>query len=147
MTDVAFVPERHVLQTDERVPAEHARETTQPFARDRIPFVRHGRASFLPFTKKFFHFQNFGALQMPKFRRPPVDARRDQRQRSTEFGVPVPLDDLRRNLRRVQPKSLANLLLNDRIEVRVSSDGAAKLADTNALLRLPEPLFRPPKFI
>src|ERR1041385_5688270 len=147
MADVAFMPEGHVLQTDERVPAQNPRETAQPFAGDRIPLVRHRGTSLLPLTKKFFYFQNFGALQVPEFRCPPVDARRDQRHGSPEFSVAVPLNDLRGNFRRVQAESLANLLLDRRIEMRMSSDSPAEFTDPNALSCLREPFFRPPKFI
>ena len=81
MADVAFVPERDVFHRGEGVAAQHAREAGETFAGDGIALVRHGAGTFLAFGKKFFRFQNFGALQMAKLRRPTFNARADESER------------------------------------------------------------------
>ena len=125
MADVAFVPERHVFQRDDSVAANHARQSAQSFASDRISLVRHGGASLLSFAKKFFHLQHFRALQMPELGRPTIDARRNQRERGQKFGVPIALHDLRRKRRGLETEFLANRSFNRRIEMRMSADRAA----------------------
>jgi hypothetical protein len=61
--------------------------------------VRHGRAAFLAFAEKFFYFEYFGPLEMPKFRRPAINTRRDERESGHKLCVPVALHDLRRKRR------------------------------------------------
>ena len=62
MTNVALVPKGYVLERGQGIPAHHPGQTTEPLTRDGISFVRHGRATFLAFAKKFFDFENFSAL-------------------------------------------------------------------------------------
>ena len=51
----------------------------------------------LAFAEKFFHLQNFRALQMPELGCPAIDARRNQGRRwAKDFGVPISLHNLRR---------------------------------------------------
>ena len=95
MTDIALVPERHVLKRHDCVAANHAGQAAQTLVCDRVAFVRHGGAAFLAFAEKFFDFENFGALKMPKFGRPAIDARGNYCERSHEFRVSVALHDLR----------------------------------------------------
>src|SRR5438132_7407459 len=94
MTDVALVPKGHIFQRHSCISANDPRQTAQPLVRDRVALVWHCRAAFLPFPKKFFQFENFSPLKMTKLSRPTVYARSDQRERGTEFGVPIPLHDL-----------------------------------------------------
>src|SRR5205809_449956 len=83
--NVPLVPESHVLQRNNRVTANDTRQTAQSLTRDRIAFMRHGGTAFLAFAKEFFHFEHFGTLEMPKFRSPTIDARRDDSQRRHKF--------------------------------------------------------------
>ena len=85
---------RYIFQRDNCIPANDARQAAQPFARYWVALMRHCRTAFLPFPEKFFQFENFRALKMPKLSRPTVDARSDQSERSTKFRVPVSLHDL-----------------------------------------------------
>ena len=110
MADVALVPERDVLQRGDGIAANDPRETAQAFAGDRVALVRHRRTAFLPVAEKFFHFENFGPLQMTELGRPAIDARGDQRERGQKFRVPVALDDLGRKRRRFQAELLADTL-------------------------------------
>ena len=133
MADVAFVPERDVLQRGEGVAAQDAREAGEPFAGDRVALVRHGAGTFLAFGKKFFGFQNFGALQMAELRRPTFDARADERECADELGVDVALDDLRGDRRRTQAELLANERFDLRREMRAGADRAGKFSDGDRL--------------
>src|ERR1044071_2692153 len=94
MADVTLVPERDVLERNQRVAANNAGETAQPLARDRVALVRHGRAAFLAFAEIFFDLENFSALKMTKLGRPAINARGDDGERAEEFGVSIALDNL-----------------------------------------------------
>src|SRR5205814_3711458 len=147
MTDVALVPKRDVFHRRQRIPAHDSSQSTQPLSRNRIAFVRHGRAALLAFAKKFFHFQNFSALKVAEFGGPAIDRRCDQCQRRQKFSVPIALHDLSRDYRRTQPKFLANFALDPRIQMRVCPYRAAEFPDANTLTPLRETLFRTTKFI
>ncbi len=84
---------------------------------------------------------------MTKLRRPAIDARRDQREHRVKLGVPVPLDDLRAELRRRQTELLADPLLDPWIEMRVRAHGSAQFSHPNARLHLLESFQRPAKFV
>src|SRR5438067_8702507 len=147
MTDVALVPERHVLQRNNCVPANDARQTAQTLARDWIALVRHGRAAFLAFAKKFFDLQNFSALEMTKFCRPTIDTGGDDSERRHEFGMTITLHDLSRECCRFQSELFANRALNFWIDVRMRAHRSAYFADADALARLCQAFFRPAEFI
>src|SRR5947208_10106823 len=119
MTNVALVPESHVLQRNNRVTANDTRQTAQTLTRDRIAFMRHGGTAFLAFAKEFFHFEHFGTLEMPKFRSPTIDAGGNDGQCSHKFRMAIALHDLGRECRRFQSKLLANCALNLWINVRM----------------------------
>ena len=57
------------------LPRDHARESAQALAGDRVALVRHGGAALLSFGEELLHFEHFRSLQMPKLRRPAIDAR------------------------------------------------------------------------
>ena len=61
--------------------------------------------------------------------------RRDEREDRLELRVPVALDDLRAERRRLQAEPLADALLHARIEVRVRADRAAQFAHADARLQ------------
>ncbi len=125
MADVALVPKRHILQRDDRVAANHARQAAQTLTRNWVAFVRHGRATFLPFAKKFFHFENFRPLKVTELSRPAIDAGGEHGQRRHEFRMAIALNDLSRKRRRLQPEVLANGALDSWIDMRVRADRTA----------------------
>ena len=147
MADVAFVPERDVLERGEGVAPHDAGESAQAFGGDRVALVRHGRTAFLAGTEKLLHFQHFGPLQMSQLRGPAIDARSDQRERRGKFRVPIALDDLGGKFRGLQPELCANVTLDPRIEMRVCADGAAQFADADALQCLRQPFLGPAEFV
>src|SRR6266516_5423546 len=65
LRDVALVPERHVLQTDERVCAHDACEAADALGDLRIPFVRHRRRALHPFAERFLDLTHLGPCEMP----------------------------------------------------------------------------------
>ena len=98
-------------ERDDCVSANHARQSAQAFPSDGVSLVRHGGASLLAFRKKFFHLQNFRALQMPELGCPAIDARRNQSERGRKFSVPIALHDLRGKRCRLESKFFANSLV------------------------------------
>src|SRR5438477_4808752 len=147
MTDVTLVPECDVLQGNNRVPANDASQSAQSLVCNRIPFMRHRGAAFLALAEKLFHFQNFGALKMPKFRRPAINTRCDNGERGHKFGVPVALNNLRRKRRRFQSKFLAHYTLDFWIDVRMCANCAADFTNPNSLARLREAFDRAPELV
>src|SRR5678816_3972861 len=102
MAYVALMPESDVFQCGNRIAAQDACETREPFPRDGIAFVRHRAAAFLAFGERLLGFEHFCALQMAKLNRPALNARADDCKRSLKFGVDIALDYLRGNGRRAQ---------------------------------------------
>ena len=102
--------------------------------------MRHGGTAFLAFAEKFFYFEHLSPLEMAKFRRPTINARRDNRKSRDKLCVTVTLDDLRRKCGRFQPKFLAHCTLNLWIDVRMRADCAADFAYANTLARLGQAL-------
>ena len=147
MADVAFVPERDIFQSGDGISPNDSSESAEALGGDRVALVRHGRAAFLAGAEKFLDLEHFGPLQMPKLRRPTIDARGDERERGAKFRVPIALDDLGGEHRRLQPEFFANMALDPRVEMRVRPDGAAQFADANALQRLHQPLFGAAEFV
>ncbi|MNW62676.1 hypothetical protein D3C74_408210 [compost metagenome] len=67
MRDIAFMPERHVLVSCNHVAADHARQSGNVLAADRIAFMRHRGGTFLTLGKSFFHLTDFALLQGADF--------------------------------------------------------------------------------
>src|ERR1043166_2449863 len=141
MADVALVPERDVLERDDRVAADDAGKSAQTLARDRVSLVRHGRTAFLAFAEIFFHLENFGVLEVTKLGRPTIDARSDHGERAQKLGVTIALNNLGGQRGGFDPEAFANFSLNFWIEMRVRADGPADFADANSLASLAETFF------
>ena len=80
--DVALVPERDVLEPDERVRAHDAREAADPLGDDGVPLVRHRRRALLALAERLLHLGDLGAREMPDLERERVERRRDDRERA-----------------------------------------------------------------
>src|SRR6266480_2183095 len=133
MTDIALVPERHVLKRHDCVAANHAGQSAQPLVCDRVAFVRHGGAAFLAFAEKFFYFEHFSPLEMAEFRGPAIDARADDGESRHKLCVTVALHDLRRKRRGFQSELLTYGPLDFWIDVRVRTHCATDFANANTL--------------
>ena len=129
MADVAFVPQRHVLQGRHGIAADHTGQTGEAFPGDRVPLVRHGAAALLATGEGFLGFQNLGALQVAELHGPVLEARGHESQPVHELGMDVALDDLRGDGRGLESEALANMGFNRGRQVGVCSYGAAEFAD------------------
>src|SRR6185436_18857383 len=97
MGDVAFVPERDILQSGDDGGAYEARQTGKVFAEDWVALVRHRGRALLAFGKELLDLEHFGALQVAYFGRETLDRTGDYGQSGETGGVPVAGDDLGRN--------------------------------------------------
>ena len=80
MRDVALVPERDVLETDDAVCANHSRDAADAFRNDRIALVRHRARTFLTFRETFLRLAHFGALPVTNIQRKLIQRRSDDRE-------------------------------------------------------------------
>ena len=138
--DVPLVPERDVLEPDERVGPHDARDPADALGRDRVALVRHRRRALLAAAERLLHLAHLGAGEMPDLGREPVERRGEQRQRREQLGVAVALQDLRRARRGLEAEPLAGDPLDLGLGGRVGADGAGELADAQPLDRVDEPL-------
>ena len=133
--DVALVPERDVLEADERVRPDDAREPADPLGDDRVPLVRHRRRALLAAAERLLHLADLGAREVPDLERERVERGGDDRERRQQLGVAVALEDLRRGRRGLEPEPLAGEPLELGIGRGVGADGARELADAHPLER------------
>jgi hypothetical protein len=133
--DVALVPERDVLQADERVAPHDACEPADALGDDRVALVRHRRGALLSLPERLLYLGHLGAREMAHLECELVERRRGDRERGEQLRVPVALEDLRRGGSRLQAESLAGDALEIGIGRRVCADGARELADAHAVER------------
>ena len=74
-------------------------------AADRVALVRHRRRALLPLAERLFDFADFGLLQPANLERELLERRRRDRQRRHQLGVPIALNDLRRDRRRLRARA------------------------------------------
>src|SRR5690349_21595446 len=129
------VPPRHVLEADERVRADDAREPTDALRYHGVALVLHRRRALLSRSERLLHFGHLGTSEMTDLEREAVERRRDDGERAQELRVPVALDDLRRGRRRLEPEPLASDALELRVGCRIRADRPAELPDAYALER------------
>ncbi len=129
MRDVALVPERDVLQSDDGRRPHDARQTADALGDDRVSLVRHRRRSLLAAAEGLLDLPDLGSREMSDLGGEALQRRGCHGQRSQQLGVTVPLDDLRRRLRRLQPEAIARDALDLGIGRRVGADDPGELAD------------------
>src|SRR5581483_6545630 len=100
--DVALVPQRDVLEADERGPAHDARETADALRHDRVALVGHRRRALLALPERLLHLGHLGARQVADLEGEGVERGGDDGERAQELGMPVALQDLRRGRRRLE---------------------------------------------
>ena len=88
----------------------------------------HGAAALLTSGEWLFGLEDFCALQVAKLYGPVLEAGGHQGQPVHEFGVDVPLDNLRGDGHWPQVQTLAHMRFHRRREVGMGTDGAAELA-------------------
>ena len=104
VADVALVPERHVLEADERVRAQQPGHAGHPLGEDRIALVRHRAAPCWPEPNGSNASPDLGALEVPDLDRDPLQRPAQDGERREQLGVPVAAHHLgRRRIRRPGP--------------------------------------------
>ena len=76
--DVALVPERDVLEPDERVGPHDARDPADALGRDRVALVRHRRRALLAAAERLLHLAHLGAGEVADLGREAVERRGEQ---------------------------------------------------------------------
>ena len=82
--DVALVPERHVLEADDRGAADDAREAADALGDDRVPLVRHRRGALLALAERLLDLAHLGAREVADLERELVERRRASRRARSE---------------------------------------------------------------
>jgi len=126
--NIALVPQRDIFEGGCGIRAHHAGQAANLLARDRIAFVRHGRAAALFAAEGLFHFAHLGALQVADFEGNALERGRQNREGGEILRVTVAFNDLRSNRCRGQAEPPANSLFDIRAQVRAGSDGAGNFA-------------------
>ena len=129
------MPERDVLEADERSGAHDPREPADPLGDDRVPLVRHRRRALLALAERLLHLGHLGARQVPDLEREALERGGGDGERGEQLRVPVALDDLRRGRLGLEAEPLAGDALDLGVDRRVVADRARELADANALER------------
>ncbi len=94
VADVAFMPQRHVLQRRHHGGTDDPGEAAQVLAQHRVPLVRHRRGTLLAGMEEFFRLPHLGALQVAHFGGQPLDGAGDDAESAEERRVAVARDDL-----------------------------------------------------
>ena len=108
--------------------------------------MRHRAGALLSLVEVFLHFTDFCALQMTDFRRHLFNRGCDQRQRRKILRMPVALQHLRRDLRRMNAQLFTDIILNERRGVGKRTDGAGYLSGFHHRRRFLKPLQVPVHF-
>src|SRR3954449_2356088 len=133
--DVALVPERHVLEPDQRVGAHDAGEAADALGDLRVALVRHRRRALHPLAEGLFDLAHLGAREMADLRRETVERRRREREGRQQLGVTVARDHLRGEWVGLEAESVAGGPLDVRLDLGVGPDGPGELADAVRLER------------
>src|ERR687897_2731094 len=73
--DVALVPERDVLEADDRSRAHDAGESADPLGHDRVFLVRHRGRALLPAAERLFDLPDLGSREVPDLERELLERR------------------------------------------------------------------------
>ena len=140
MRNVAFVPERDVLERRRYISAHHARQPDQVFRQHRIALVRHGRRAFLAFGEILLRLQNLGALQMADLGRQPLDRAGDHAERGEVHGMAIARNDLGGDRLHPQPHLLRHIGFDPRIDLGEGADRPGNRAGRDFAARRREAL-------
>ena len=118
-----------------QLPRISARQADDLLAADRVALVRHRRRALLPLGERLLDLADFGLLQAANLERELLERRGRDRQRRQQLGVPIALNDLRRDRRRLEPETPADIGFDRRRQVRERADRARQLADADRRAR------------
>ena len=127
--DVALVPERHVLEADDRGRADDAREAGDPLGDLRVALVRHRRRALHARGERLLDLAHLGAREVTDLRREPVERRRADGERGEQLGMAVAGDHLGRHRVRLEAEAFAGDPLHLRVDRGVGPDRPRELAD------------------
>ena len=71
--DVPLVPERDVLESDDRAGADDTRQPADPLGDDRVPLVRHRRRSLLTASEGLLDLAHLRPGEVPDLEREPLE--------------------------------------------------------------------------
>ena len=126
---IPLVPQRYILEGGLDVGADHARQTADLFAGDRVALVRHGGTALLAAGEVLFGFAHFGALQMAHFQGNLFAQGSGQGKGSDKSSVAITLDHLRGHGSGLQIEPRADAFFGLRSDVRERTHRAGDLAD------------------
>src|SRR3954462_2647241 len=139
MRDVALVPQRDVLERGVRVRAQQPRQPDDLFAADRVALVRHRRRTLLALAEWLLDLADLRLLKSPHFERELFERCPGNRHHRQQFGMPVALDDLGGDWRRLETELPADGGFDVGRQVCERSDRTRQLADADRRARAPYP--------
>src|SRR6185503_6914075 len=104
--DVALVPEGDVFDRRQGVAAQQAGEPGDLFRSDRVALVRHRRRALLAFAERLLDLADLGFLQTADLDRELLERGAGDGERGEQLRVAIALDDLGRDLGRLQAETL-----------------------------------------
>ena len=131
MGNIAFVPQGDVLEGRLGVGPNQAREPDDLLAPDRIAFVRHRRRALLPFAERLLELADLGFLEPAHLQCEFLERGAGDGEHRQELRVPIALDHLRGDGRRLEAEPLADVGFDLRRQMREGADGARQLADAD----------------
>src|SRR5262249_7100726 len=140
MRDVAFVPQRDVLECGLGIRSHDASQSANLLARNWIALVRHRRRAFLLFAEIFFGFANLRPLQMANFDSNLVKSAGNHRQSRDVECMPVALNYLAGDRSDLQSESCANFLFQLGSQMRQRSYSPGDFSHAHVLGRVLEAL-------
>ncbi len=133
--DVPLVPERHVLEPDDRSAADDSSEAADALRDDRVALVRHRGRPLLAAAERLFDLAHLRPGQVADLERELLERGGGNRESREELGMAVALEDLGRGRRRLEPESLAGVPFHLRVGCRVGADGARQFSDPKTFER------------
>src|SRR4051794_3563358 len=136
--DVALVPEGDILESNESIRPDHARQAAQPLGDNGVPLVRHRRRALLTLSERLGHLGHLGACQVSDLECEALQRGRDECERGQQLGLPVAWQNLRRDRLWLESQALAGEPLELGLGRCVRPDRAGKLPDAHPLERRPQ---------
>ena len=138
--DIAFVPQRDVLERDEGVRAHDAGEPAETLGDDRVALVGHRGRALLATPEGLHHLADLRPGQMADLGREALDRRGEDGERAEQLGMAVSRDHLRRRRLTLEPEPLADEALDVGVAAAVDADRSGQLPDPQPLEGAGQPL-------
>ena len=144
VADIAFVPERDVLERRSNIAADQPGQAGEILAEHRVALVRHCARPLLARRKELLRFEHLGTLKMADLGRQPFDAAGNDAQRREIHCVAIARDDLRADRLDREVHRLRNVRLDVRLDIGEGADRARDRAggDFGACGNQPRPAAR-----